>query len=177
MNAMLKILSWLLVCYTAYCVFLFFMRRQILFPRSLIPSPPQPEGGLPGIEEIWLDTPSGKVEAWFLPADRKHSSRPAPAVVFGHGNGELIDYWPQSFKRFTEIGIGLLLVELLTGRRAHAEQSPIDLITRLQSEDLTPELVCRVEPAYQDLLLPMLANNAARRPSMSEVARRVIARA
>ena len=111
MNALLKILFWKLVCYAAYCVFLFFLQRQFLFPRSLIPSPPQPQGGLSGIEEIWLDTPAGKVEAWFLPPDRKHSSRPAPAVIFGHGNGELIDYWPQSFKRFTEIGIGLLLVE------------------------------------------------------------------
>ena len=111
MNALLKILFWSFVCYAAYCVFLFFIQRQILFPRSLIPSPPQPQGGLAGIEEIWLDTPVGKVEAWFLPPDRKHSSRPAPAVIFGHGNGELIDFWPQSFKRFSEIGIGLLLVE------------------------------------------------------------------
>lgn len=111
MNAVLKILSGMLVCYMAYCVFLFFMQRQILFPRSLIPSPSQPAGVLSGIEEIWLDTPSGKVEAWFLSPALEPSSQPAPAVIFGHGNGELIDAWPQALKRFTEIGIGLLLVE------------------------------------------------------------------
>ena len=81
MNALLKILFWTLVCYAAYCVFLFFMQRQILFPRSLIPSPPQPQGGLSGIEEIWLDTPAGKVEAWFLPPALEPSSQPAPAVI------------------------------------------------------------------------------------------------
>ncbi len=111
MNALLKIFSWLFVCYAAYCVFLFFMQRQILFPRSLIPTPPQPDEDLPGVEEIWLDTPSGKVEAWFLPANREDSPQGAPAVIFAHGNGELIDYWPQTLKRFTEMGIGLLLVE------------------------------------------------------------------
>ena len=111
MNALLKIVSWMLVCYAAYCVFLFFMQRQILFPRGLIPTPPQPDEGLPGIEEIWLDTPSGKVEAWFLPATLEVPSQGAPAVIFGHGNGELIDYWPQTLRAFPEMGIGLLLVE------------------------------------------------------------------
>ena len=68
---------------------------------------------------------------------------------------------------------GLMLVEMLTGRRAHAEQSPVRLPTRLQSRDLVPELVREVEDAYQELLLPMLAHDADRRRSMSEVARRV----
>jgi hypothetical protein len=111
MNTLLKILCGMLFFYAAYCAFLFFMQRQILFPRGLIPTPPQPEGGLAGIEKIWLDTPSGKIEAWFLPPVPDNSSQPAPAVIFGHGNGELIDFWPDSLKRFSEIGLGLLLVE------------------------------------------------------------------
>jgi len=68
---------------------------------------------------------------------------------------------------------GLMLVEMLTGRRAHTEQSPVKLLVRLQSEDLALELVREVDDAYQDLLLPMLAQVASQRPSLSEVARRV----
>ncbi|MHC4403356.1 MAG: protein kinase domain-containing protein [Planctomycetota bacterium] len=68
---------------------------------------------------------------------------------------------------------GLTLVEMLTGRRAHTEQSPVKLLVRLQTEDLASELVREVDDAYQDLLLPMLAHTADQRPSMSKVARRV----
>lgn len=39
------------------------------------------------------------------------ADKPATAVIFGHGNGELIDYWPNELARFSEMGIGLLIVE------------------------------------------------------------------
>jgi fermentation-respiration switch protein FrsA (DUF1100 family) len=63
------------------------------------------------METIWLNTEFGKVEAWFLPPIPDGVSSPAPAIIFGHGNGELIDYWPQELQMFTRLGIGLLLVE------------------------------------------------------------------
>ncbi len=62
------------------------------------------------------------------------------------------------------------LVEMLTGRRAHADQSPVKLLVRLQAEDLSKELVREVDDAHRDLLLAMLAQNPEQRPSMSEVA-------
>ena len=61
------------------------------------------------IERWWLEASFGKVEAWYLPPAA--AAKPAPAVIFGHGNGELIDYWPNELARFSEMGIGLLLVE------------------------------------------------------------------
>jgi alkyl hydroperoxide reductase subunit AhpC len=72
---------------------------------------------------------------------------------------------------------GLTLVEMLTGRRAHAEQSPVKLLVRLQTEDLASELAREVDNAHQDLVLPMLAHAADQRPSMSQVARKVNASA
>ena len=72
---------------------------------------------------------------------------------------------------------GLTLVEMLTGRRAHTEQSPVKLLVRLQTEDLASELAREVDDAHQDLVLPMLAHAADQRPSMSEVARKVNASA
>jgi fermentation-respiration switch protein FrsA (DUF1100 family) len=32
-------------------------------------------------------------------------------VIFGHGNGEKIDFWPEELEGFTRLGIALLLVE------------------------------------------------------------------
>ena len=66
---------------------------------------------------------------------------------------------------------GLTLAEMLTGRRAHTEQSPVKLLVRLGTEDLASELVRDVDDAYQGLVMPMLSRVANQRPSMSEVVR------
>ncbi|MFC1830199.1 alpha/beta hydrolase, partial [Thermodesulfobacteriota bacterium] len=63
------------------------------------------------LETIWLDTSFGRVETWFLPAVRQQDAKPAPAVIFAHGNGELIDFWPHELKKFTHLGLGVMLVE------------------------------------------------------------------
>ena len=42
----------------------------------------------PGVERIWLQSPEGRVEAWFLAVA---GSGVAPAVIFAHGNAETID--------------------------------------------------------------------------------------
>jgi hypothetical protein len=67
--------------------------------------------GTPGLERIWLKTSYGNVEAWFLPAVRKAGVGPTPAVIFAHGNAELIDFWPHEFSPATALGMGVLLVE------------------------------------------------------------------
>jgi pimeloyl-ACP methyl ester carboxylesterase len=36
---------------------------------------------------------------------------PAPVVIFAHGNGELVDHWPEELRLFHEMGMGLLVVE------------------------------------------------------------------
>jgi hypothetical protein len=86
------------------------MQRQVLFPRYMIPTPPPPDFKTLRIEPWLLETSFGKVEAWYLPPAAA-SGKPAPAVIFGHGNGELIDYWPYELRGFPAMGVGLLLVE------------------------------------------------------------------
>lgn len=86
------------------------MQRQMLFPRYLIETPSDNEN-ISGLEKIWIDTSFGKVETWFLPPDDSRVSGPAPAVIFAHGNGELIDFWPHELKKLNRLGIGVLLVE------------------------------------------------------------------
>jgi fermentation-respiration switch protein FrsA (DUF1100 family) len=66
---------------------------------------------MPGIEQIWLRTSFGKVEAWFLKPAQSKIPESYPVIIFAHGNGELIDYWPGELKRFNDYGLGVLLVE------------------------------------------------------------------
>jgi len=106
-----KIASWTLLIYLAYCCVLFLMQRHILFPRHLVVTDPAAQKDIPGVERIWLNTNAGKVETWFMPAATGKGAGPAPAVIFAHGNAELIDYGIEELKVFTQLGIGVLLVE------------------------------------------------------------------
>jgi len=108
-NRLIKLIGSALLIYAAYCVLLFFLQRQVVFPRYMIPTPSVPDLKVLGIEPLWLETSFGKVEAWYLPPIL--AGKPSPAVIFGHGNGELIDYWPNELGRFASMGVGLLLVE------------------------------------------------------------------
>jgi pimeloyl-ACP methyl ester carboxylesterase len=111
MHAGLKYTLIILIIYAGYCSFIFLMQRQMMFPRGLIPTPSGSAPKIPGIEQIWLDTGFGKVEAWFLPPESNAARHPSPVVIFGHGNAELIDFWPDELNTFTSFGMGLLLVE------------------------------------------------------------------
>lgn len=111
MRILVQILAGSLFLYLAYCCLLFLLQRQILFPRSQIKAPSALARNISGLEKIWLDTNYGKVEAWFLPPAPDHGAVCAPAVIFAHGNAELIDFWPEELNRFTPLGIGVLLVE------------------------------------------------------------------
>ena len=111
MPSLLKYILWPLLLYAAYCGLLFLLQRQILFPRNQIPQPLPAEEPIAGLEKFWLDTDSGKVEAWFLAPVDPPAKTPAPAVIFGHGNGELIDFWPAELREFTRLGVALMLVE------------------------------------------------------------------
>jgi fermentation-respiration switch protein FrsA (DUF1100 family) len=105
-----KTVLWALVVYAAYAGFIYLLQRQIMFPRGMIPAPLPDSGKGTGREQIWLATSSGKIEAWYLPPARP-LQHPGPAVIFAHGNGELIDFWPDELTPFRQMGVGVLLVE------------------------------------------------------------------
>ena len=106
----MNIILWTLLCYLVYCGFLFLIQRQILFPRYLIDTPSKGEDH-PFMEKMWIKTSFGKTEAWSLLPDSMNKKEPSPAVIFAHGNGELIDFWPDELKRFHHFGIGVMLLE------------------------------------------------------------------
>lgn len=111
MPGLLKYVFYPLLVYIAYCGLLFVLQRQIIFPRYQIPQPSVSDQQVAGIEKRWLNTHSGKVEAWFIPSAVSPPDQGQPVVIFGHGNGELIDFWSQEFRKFTRFGVGVLLVE------------------------------------------------------------------
>ncbi|MDQ2669474.1 MAG: alpha/beta hydrolase [Gemmatimonadota bacterium] len=90
-----------------YWALLFTRQRSILFPApDPATAPPRPADA----RSVWLETPAGHVEAWYLPPLSARNS-PAPLLIFTHGNGELIDYWPGEFGTPRRWGMGVLLVE------------------------------------------------------------------
>jgi uncharacterized protein len=106
---MLKILTWVLILYLLYCGFLFLFQRRILFPRHYAIPMPQVAEKISKLEIIWLELSFGKVESWFLEPIEGKGKR--PVILFAHGNGELIEHWPEFFLPLTRSGIGVYLVE------------------------------------------------------------------
>src|SRR5689334_6216305 len=83
------------------------LQRHLLFPRpSVAGAPERPKDAI----QVWLPTSAGRTEAWYLPPVGA-SATPAPAIIFFHGNGELIDFLPTDFAEPRQWGMGILLVE------------------------------------------------------------------
>lgn len=68
-----------------------------------------------GYETWWLPLPEqagpGRVEAWWLPARGASADSPAPAVIYFHGNAELIDDQRQTAELWHSLGVSVLLCE------------------------------------------------------------------
>lgn len=98
----------LVVC-AGYLLLLFFVQRSVMFPGGAVPSPrATPAEHPPGVEQIWLDNSFGRTEGWLLEAE---GPGPAPALIFAHGNGELIEDWVVPMEHIRRAGVSILLVE------------------------------------------------------------------
>ena len=106
---MISIIKVAVLAYVGYTALLFLMQRRMLFPGGVMAagrdtSSPVP----PGVHRVWLELPAGPVEAWHLPSGQ--GDKPGPALIFAHGNGELIDDWA-SLGELTRFGLSVLLIE------------------------------------------------------------------
>ena len=109
LQILLRILLGGLALYLVYGAILFFMQRRFIFPRHLIRTPAPTPTDASGIERIWLNTGAGRTETWLL--SPRLDARPVPAVIFAHGNAELIDHWDEEMEALTRLGLAVLLVE------------------------------------------------------------------
>jgi fermentation-respiration switch protein FrsA (DUF1100 family) len=90
-----------------YWTLLFLAQRSLLFPAPpAAGAPPRPADA----QQLWLATAAGSTEAWFLPPTAPVAG-PSPLILYTHGNGELIDYWPPAFAEPRRWGVAVLLVE------------------------------------------------------------------
>lgn len=106
---MLRIAALVAIVYVAYAALLFVGQRGMAFPVGLIPSP----GNVPlpaNAERVALGLPFGAVDAVFLRATPRPAG-PAPAILFAHGNAELIEYNLDPFAAWCDAGYHVLLVE------------------------------------------------------------------
>lgn len=86
------------------------LQRSLIFPRQY--AVPVPEAArTPGLERWTVDNDEGAVEVWFLPGEGVDADQPGPAVVFAHGNAELIDHWPTALAPYRALGVSVLLPE------------------------------------------------------------------
>lgn len=87
------------------------LQRSVLFPTHLVRAPAEPRTLPSSARQIHIDTDEGKVEGWYLEGEGRNDGAPGPAVVFAHGNAEIIDQWPELMAWYAERGIGALLAE------------------------------------------------------------------
>jgi pimeloyl-ACP methyl ester carboxylesterase len=110
----LTALGLLAVIVVVWLIAVWSLQRSVLFPRPPAASV-SPAVGRPNVEIFTLGRDG--VEAWYLSPEGRETDaggdaeRQTPALIFTHGNGELIDYWLEPFERVRAWGIGVLLVE------------------------------------------------------------------
>jgi fermentation-respiration switch protein FrsA (DUF1100 family) len=85
--------------------------RFFLFPRFRTRVDPGAGSGIAGLERLHLATDEGDVEAWFLRGDGVSTERPGPAVLYAHGNADLIEDHAGWLEPYRRLGVSLLLPE------------------------------------------------------------------
>lgn len=105
-----KRVMWIIIStYIIYCALLYFLQDSIIFPRHVIPDVSNfksPEV----FEQVWIKIDNTvQVEGWYLPS--QVTATPQPAVIFFHGNGEIIDFLLDDIQQYQAWGFSILLPE------------------------------------------------------------------
>ncbi len=110
-----RLAAWLcglaLAGYVAFCALVTWNKEAVLYPRD---GRDRARGRTApaGYESWWRDLPQGgRVEAWWRPAEGASAERPAPVVLYFHGNAELIDDQRQTVELWHGLGVSVLVCE------------------------------------------------------------------
>ncbi len=103
------------ILYVIWCGAAFMIQERFIFPRPMevesVRAGAPPRGG----ESVWIDAGTVdkpiRVEAWYLPAAGASAEHKVPAVIYFHGNGEIIDWCPDRVRGWTQRGYAVLLPE------------------------------------------------------------------
>src|SRR5262245_4374970 len=94
--------------YVGSAIVLYNLQRQFLFPgqyTAVAAAVPHADG----MRSFRVATSMGEVDAWYFPPF--DTAALFGAVVFGHGNGEVIDQWINRLDEFRRWGMAVMLVE------------------------------------------------------------------
>lgn len=102
---------YLLIGYVMWVIGACSLQEKLIYPRDLA-GPQLPPAAVPReVERVWINGDDGsRVEAWFVPADAAPGQQ-APAVIFFHGNAELIDHNLNLVERYHARGYSVLMPE------------------------------------------------------------------
>lgn len=107
-----RVVTVALLAYAAYAIIFFLFQRHFIYPGASMGRVGGASGRvLPFVEEVQLVTSVGRIEALFMSAPESSNTAPHPAIIFTHGNGELIDVWPHPLSSFRDLGVSVLIVE------------------------------------------------------------------
>lgn len=106
-----RVLIYLLGPYICWCGVLYLSQDWLIFPAALTTSP---HARAPDDETVVIPIAiedGARVESWFVPAPGCDAGHPAPAVIFFHGNSELIDGEDDLVRGYHRLGCSVLLPE------------------------------------------------------------------
>jgi hypothetical protein len=108
-----RMLLTIAVIYGLWLVLLYVMQDSMLFPRQLAGARLSSAAVPTWVERVFIVSPTGEgVEGWYVRADEEGGrAAPGAAVIFAHGNAELIDDQLELVQRYRERGVHVLLIE------------------------------------------------------------------
>ncbi len=115
-----RLLKSVVFIYAGYLALMYFAQRKIIFPGQYREAPAVLRLS-DGMEQVWIESDGAKVEVLLLaPLPAKDQSlgeaanpQPTkhPAIIYTHGNGELIDDWLTELRPYRALGCYVVLVE------------------------------------------------------------------
>lgn len=106
--------------YAAWGALLFIMQRSMMYPGASLAATATDRTPPEGVAPVRIPFSGGEAEAWFVPGSESGRS---PAIIFAHGNAEIIDYGLRDALALSDLGAAVLLVEYPGYRRSDGKPS------------------------------------------------------
>ena len=86
----------------------FLAQRALVYPGQWMDATSWLDEPPGGVDRLWVETDGDSVEAWIIPAEGPEERA---AIIYAHGNGELIDSWLVEMREVATLGFTVMLVE------------------------------------------------------------------
>lgn len=102
----------LLAVYVGWGAFACANQQRMIFPGVDLPRQATPGPTDPAVQQVWLTSPDGvRVEGWYQPGRGRTAAAPGPALMFFHGNYDLVDRVWSGQRGYPDLGISVLVME------------------------------------------------------------------